>query len=509
MGVSERPADLLAELARGHLTAGFFPLSHPTAERVMRAIERGLRDAPAPLSLTVEGGGLRLGDETDVLRYPHAAAFAAALDAHGVRRLEMPPGLSAAAVGRLLAGIALAPEVAAAAGGLRVALEAAGAGGVVVDRERVPSRPHALAEGADPTSLWRAPDVFGETRPGEEPGEAPEALLQQLRAAGGAAAPELLYRIEVSARDAGRTGSVGNWIETVRQLRREAEQAGTADPVWRAVAMNALARAASRPVIEVLVARLGAARGEDERAEQRSTLVHIGGESVPPLLRALASEQDRLARRTIRDTLVELDRVGVPLAEDPVGDERWFLVRNMVGILGETRGAHALDHLERTAQHPDPRVRRETAYALAKFEDQRAVATLIGLCSDDAAAVRGAAVLGLGLSGSREAVRPLLERLEAERDGGVETEVVRALGRLGDLRAIDALAERTERGGLFSRRPRELRVEAMLALGAVGGARAAGLLRELADDRDAGIRDAAKQALSQAGPARMEEADGS
>ncbi len=508
MSVSREPADILAELARGHLAAGFFPLSHPSAERVMRGIEGALRDASAPLTLTVEEGGIRLDDETQVRRYPHAAALAAALRGHGVRRLAVPPGMSAVALGRLLAGIALAPEVAAAAGGLGRALAAAGAAGVVLDGERVRAAPEALRGEADPASLWRAPDVFGETRAGEEPSEAPEALLQQLRTAGADAPPELLYRIEVSARSAGGSGAVGNWIETVRQLRREVEAASSSDPVWRAVAMNALARAASRPVIEVLVARLGAARGEEERAEQRSTLVHIGGESVPPLLRALAGEQDRLARRTIRDTLVELDGVGVPLAADPVGDERWFLVRNMVSILGETRGAHALGHLERTAQHPDPRVRRETAYALAKFEDPRAVNTLVGLSRDEAAAVRGAATLGLGLSGSREAVRPLLERLETERDAGVEMEVVRALGRLGDPRATDALSERTERGSLFSRRPREVRVEAVLALGAVGGPRAAGLLRELAEDRDAGIRGAAKQALSRAGPPKPEEVDG-
>ena len=62
------------------------------------------------------------------------------------------------------------------------------------------------------------------------------------------------------------------------------------------------------------------------------------------------------ARELGRKSVVVGDRValvavGVPLLEDMIGDHRWFVVRNMVGILGEIRSADAVDHFARTLLH--------------------------------------------------------------------------------------------------------------------------------------------------------------
>jgi hypothetical protein len=144
--------------------------------------------------------------------------------------------------------------------------------------------------------------------------------------------------------------------------------------------MMAMHRIANRGMIEEMVERLGRARTEEVRTALRAALLALGAEVVTPLVRSLVAASDLSARRAYRDALVELDRVGVPLLEDMIGDERWFVVRNMVGILGEIRSADAVDHFARTIRHSDVRVRRETIIALSKVGGEEAVQQLaVGL----------------------------------------------------------------------------------------------------------------------------------
>ena len=93
------------------------------------------------------------------------------------------------------------------------------------------------------------------------------------------------------------------------------------------------------------------------------------------------------------------------------------------------------------------------------------------------------------------AVGPLLTRLPQESDAEVEMEIVRALGRVGDPRAVPVLAERASGGGFFSRVPSPIRVEATRALGEIGGEAARAVLQRLLRERNAEVREAAIKAL--------------
>jgi hypothetical protein len=64
---------------------------------------------------------------------------------------------------------------------------------------------------------------------------------------------------------------------------------------------------------------------------------------------------------------------------------------------------------------------------------------LLTALTDDNNAVRGSAAKALGQLGSHEAVGPLIERLE-DRDENVRHDALIALGKIGDIRAYDAVA---------------------------------------------------------------------
>jgi hypothetical protein len=305
---------------------------------------------------------------------------------------------------------------------------------------------------------------------------------------------EALQRLEYVAQWCLERGMVDRAITVVTDLRADADGMAKRNPATRGSIMMAMHRIANRNLIEEMVERLGRARTEEARTALRGALLALGAEVVTPLVRSLVAASDLSARRAYRDALVELDRVGVPLLEDMIGDERWFVVRNMVGILGEIRSADAVEHFARTIRHADVRVRRETIIALSKFGGEEAVQQLLVGLGDAEPSLRSAAALGLGLTKAGTAVAPLIKRLGEETDVETVVEIIRALGRIGDARAVKVLAERAAGGSLFSRTPLPVRLEAIRALGEIGGEPARAVLHTLMRDRNAEVREAAIKA---------------
>jgi HEAT repeat protein len=506
MSAPATPARQLVDLAKAYALAEFYPLTHPTLTQALLTLAEGLLASGEFFQLRILPNGVTLSGGS-VPRSAHVDRFAARLREHGVSSVILRQDIGAESLGRFLSAVALPARVARAAGGLAGALGAAGASRVSIDGAWVQPAPAMAAAGAaqgvdagpaDPgIELWSAHDMYEQVRDSavRVESEDTEELRRALREGTDSERLVVLGRLEFLAQYCLNHGMVDRGIALVQDLRRDAEEMRARNPHVRSMVMLAINRVSARPVVEELVQRLGKARSEEERTGLRSTLLHIGADTVTPLVRELVAATDVSARRAYRDALVALDHVGVPLLEDMVGDERWFVVRNMVGILGEIRSADAIEHFRRTIEHSDARVRRETVLALSKVGGEEAVPLLARGLNDPEAALRGAAALGLGLTKLSVAVGPLLNRLPQENDPEVELEIVRALGRVGDPRAVPVLAERASGGGFFSRVPAAIRVEATRALGEIGGEAARAVLQRLLRERNAEVREAAVKAL--------------
>ena len=492
---------LLVELARGFALSEFYPLKHPTLVQGILKLDAALQAREDDTRIDVNPTGLVLAGEPPPRRSPHVERFAARLDEHGVRSLVLRRDMGIEAVGRFLSACTLPPRVARAVGGIAAALAAAGAARVSVNGDWIqPQSAPATASGAraDGISLWSAQDMYEQAQLSAQrvATEDTAELRRMLHEGNDSQRVEALQRLELVAQYYMQKGEMDRAIVVVDELRLDAEQLHGRNPATRGAVMLAMHRIADPTIIDELVRRLGRTRSDDERTALRSTLLHLGAEAVSPLVRELTAASDLSARRAYRDTLVALDAVGVPLLEDMIGDQRWFVVRNMVGILGEIRSADAAEHFARTIHHADARVRRETILALTKYGDEQAVPLLVKALTDREASLRAAAALGLGLTKSQSAVAPLLDRLAAETDAEALVEMLRALGRIGNPRVIPALAERAGAGGFFSRTPPQVRIEAVRALGEIGGDAARAVLQPLLRDRNGEVRDAVFKALS-------------
>jgi|GEM_PF-1483206 len=503
---------LIVDLAKGHSLAEYYPVVHPTLVSALHKLEESLQAlGDDDLVIGVAPGGLAVRGESVARRSPHVQRFAARLGEHGVRELVLRHQVTAESLGRVLSAAALPARILAVGGGFAAALSAAGVQRVAVNGQRVepgqgvttppvrvagPLGPTGKKTGLEDVALWSTHDMYQQVQLSARRVETEdlEELRAMLREGADSERVEALQRLEFVAQWCIERSMLDRAIGVLTDLRKDAESLARRNPATRGSIMMAMTRIGNRFLIEEMVERLGRSKTEDDRAALRGTLLALGAEVVTPLVRSLIGASDLSARRAYRDALVELDRVGVPLLEDMVGDERWFVVRNMVGILGEIRSADAIEHFARTIRHPDVRVRRETVIALSKFGGEEAVQQLtIGL-NDAEPTLRAAAALGLGLTKAPTAVAALMKRLGEETDQETVIEVIRALGRIGDPRAVPALAERASGGSLFSRTPLAVRVEAIRALGEVGGEGARAVLQRQMRDRNDAVREAALKA---------------
>ena len=167
----------------------------------------------------------------------------------------------------------------------------------------------------------------------------------------------------------------------------------------------------------------------------RRLLSILGETTLDSLLEVLAEEPDMSARKAVVDLISVVAIRHIPQLGARVSDRRWYLVRNVVSILGATRSPEAVPYLQRTLRHTDARVRRETIRALAAVRVGMADSLLAAALADEDAQNVQLAVRYLGTLDCRGAV-PALEDVargvgRGNREIGPRVDAIEALGGLG------------------------------------------------------------------------------
>jgi HEAT repeat protein len=98
----------------------------------------------------------------------------------------------------------------------------------------------------------------------------------------------------------------------------------------------------------------------------------LGPTAADWLMRVLAESQQQRARRPLAKTIAGLMRDNPERLAPWLADDRWYVVRNVVHILGWIGGPGILGLLRAAAAHPEQRVRREVVAALAQIDAESA-----------------------------------------------------------------------------------------------------------------------------------------
>jgi len=278
--------------------------------------------------------------------------------------------------------------------------------------------------------------------------------------------PEPVRLLEMACETGGTGDTVLRAVDQLVLEGRLVEALGVVDRAPRASAATEAiaARAATPESVRVLLATQPV-----DLALLDRLLAHTGDAAAEPMLDTLAESDSRQLRRALIDRLI---RVGPPLGPHLVarlGDERWFVVRNLLNLAAELPTAPAGLNAAQFAQHPDLRVRREALRVLFKDPAARTRAICTALADQDARVKRLA--LAAADAGCPEAAVPMVVALASgDEESELRVAAIRTLAAAGGRLALDALLRLTQmrRSVLGSVKREHGEPEFLAALAALG-----------------------------------------
>jgi hypothetical protein len=189
------------------------------------------------------------------------------------------------------------------------------------------------------------------------------------------------------------------------------------------------------------------------------------------LLHRLAEEKSRHLRLAIRGLLIALGSADITSLSSRVLDERWFVARNTVSILGEIGGEGVVETLSKALEHEEPRVRREALNALGKIGGEGAARSLATAVDDGDNDVALCAARWLTMIGGIAPLDGLIRIVESGRFRQIDLEIV--------LSAVQAIARRDSPEAIdFLRRTARIRIASLFGSGRQIATCAARALRE-------------------------------
>jgi HEAT repeat protein len=292
-------------------------------------------------------------------------------------------------------------------------------------------------------------------------------------------------------------------VETAEELKLTNELADTVSALARLGGSRPEALDLARRLVTKDVAKVLVVRAVETPPGSRADRVRLLGQLGEPAVRVLVEEahkdpDEQLGGLRERRAMVEmLHKIGpgAPhVVDEMMEDDRWYVVRTGVEVLGASGRQDGLRHLTGTVAHEDARVRRASVVALQQIGGDAAGMLSLARLDDEDASVRAVAARAVGVLAAERGVRQLIPMLEKESDEDVIVAVCRALGDYRDPSAVPQL-EKKATVSFFSKSPTDVRIAAYRALAAIGTPRAQQLLIDATNDKDGRVQAAARAAL--------------
>jgi HEAT repeat protein len=493
-----------------------YPATHPAVQESLRQISAALPGLAAlgTLEWKIGATGLHWHGQHLLPRNTQVAELSELLFAHGVRAIQVNPGLTpehvlalfAVATGHIPADDPSLGRIALLLGrrSQRVAVRRAPAAKpppaiatAAPPAEAKPSPPPPApqslppppppAPGHSPTAPVFRPDVV----PPDV--EARRAVVALRDAKTGEEQHVAVEKLEELVKDVLGLRDLTVVAEVIAVLDEALPKVQEAELIER---LGALGTKLVEPaLVDRMVKRLAEARVPPA---ERSVLVRAVGAlasvAIPSVLEAFRATPAELREPYRAAIRVAADRALEPL-QARLADKNEAVVAAAAEFLGLTGSPQAVPVLVDLVHHRADVVREAALHAMAELGGRDVTRPAMPALKDESAHVRAAAARVIGLGGEASATTVLARRLEQEEDEGVLAEMLKAVGRLGAKEALEILARYADPGGRGRRPSAHVRAAAVEGLGHLKRAEARALLELYNRDKDPSVQRAAEAAL--------------
>jgi len=257
---------------------------------------------------------------------------------------------------------------------------------------------------------------------------------------------------------------------------------------------------ASREKIELITQTVNTTNDLDAES-LANYLKQLPWAAIDPLITSLGELKEYKARRAVCSVLAELGNDQIDLIARGLEDDRWYVVRNVVMVLGEIANPKIINYLKKTIRHADYRVRKQTLAAAAKIESSDSDDFMILALSDPDVQIQVSSLNYLIKSGCKRAYKAIEHIIKDKKFKDRPPEQIKkyfegyaVLGRDKALEYLRPLA--TKKLFFASGKEERLRVFAIEALAKIGSAEANRILNKISQSRNSKLASTAVRALA-------------
>lgn len=216
------------------------------------------------------------------------------------------------------------------------------------------------------------------------------------------------------------------------------------DDIFKQLTSTTLEYLSSPEIISILVESLELL-GKEFREEAMPLLDHYGERVIPALMDTICEIESTSVRRFFINLTIHFGEKVVPEAIKRIGSSKWFIKRNMLYILNECGGDEIIPYARQYCRHEHPKVLFEAIRGLLKTGDRYGVPIIRKHLRADSKEIVEQAITLSGAYRLKEVVPDLIDMLRKKErrrlDSYDKIHIIRVLGEIGDIHAVEALRE--------------------------------------------------------------------
>ena len=210
--------------------------------------------------------------------------------------------------------------------------------------------------------------------------------------------------------------------------------------------------------------------GKEKYDELCAYIIEVGEPYAEHLVERLANDEQMTRRKTWMKLLVELGDKGHQIILETLSDNRWYLIRNLLIVLGRQKASLPIKTIHQLSDHPHPKVRQEALRILFRFNPATANRILLKELSSGDRETLAAAIPLAEMSQDAKVLNQLHHLLQTDilddDDLVLKKQILDSLSLLAKPESIPVMAKLLKKKGLLrSRKEKDFQLEIINRLG--------------------------------------------